>query len=141
MERHQIRNTNFISGIMTKRDIQSAFTYKGNVVDFIYKVLIEEGYLQRHSDRWYKPTEKLLDLALVPPIYEMNEMQRRFLQAHTSFTKEDLTSSFDGNQQIIKALMRRGSIKLDADRRYRLGDAFAELLADGETTITFEKEE
>jgi hypothetical protein len=71
----------------------------------------------------------------------MNESQRRYLQVQTACTKEDIINLFDGNVQIFKELIKIGYFKFDSDRRYRKSEPFEEMLAEGEDTFYFRKDE
>jgi hypothetical protein len=127
---------------MTPIDIQYAFGLERKAIKtYIYEKLIANGYVTKKSDRWFKPTEKLLNLAFLPTKYIMNESQRRYLQVQTACTKEDIINLFDGNVQIFKELIKIGYFKFDSDRRYRKSEPFEEMLAEGEDTFYFRKDE
>ena len=129
-----IRNSNFIAPVMVKRDIQSAFLFEGKVSDFIWRELIENGWIVRKSDRYFKPTEKLLDLAFLPSQIVLSEGQRRALEVSTTFAKEELVEIFE-NLQIVKKLIKMNLLKVGADKRFRKSAELEHLLVEGETLI------
>lgn len=129
-----IRNSNFISLHMDKQDIEHAFIFDGQTRTFINS-LIAEGYLKKIGDRYYKPTEKLLDAIYLPDVFIMTADQRRYLTRNSSFTKSQLNVVF--SDQIIKWLMINNWIYTDANSRYRKTEAFNDFLFEGNEAISF----
>jgi hypothetical protein len=66
----------------------------------------------------------------------LDEHQRRFMCNNTHFYREDLRNCLDNNDQIVKALIRKGYLKLTDSKRYTKSEDFTEFLADGGDTIT-----
>lgn len=130
----QIRNTNFISSRMDVKDIELCFIFDGKTRPFINS-LVEEGYLQKTGDRYYKPTDRLLSLAFLPEKIILTTEQRRYVTRNSAFTAEQLRVVF--NNQMIKWLMVNNWIYVDANQRYRKSDQFNNWLVDGEDTINF----
>ncbi|HBH11735.1 MAG TPA: hypothetical protein DDX29_01230 [Clostridiales bacterium] len=125
---------------MQLRDINNAFVVSGSVLDYTYSVLIEGGYVRKIGGRFYEPTEKLLDEAFLPNILVLDEHQRRYLSMNQCFYRHDLVKCLDDNDQIVKALIKKGYLKLDTDKRYKKSDDFNNILADGGDTINLKGE-
>ena len=119
---------------MDKQDIEHAFIFDGQTRTFINS-LIAEGYLKKIGDRYYKPTEKLLDAIYLPDVFIMTADQRRYLTRNSSFTKSQLNVVF--SDQIIKWLMINNWIYTDANSRYRKTEAFNDFLFEGNEAISF----
>lgn len=133
----KIRNKNFICDKMQKRDIKEAFYFEtDDLMSEIY-ALIGEGYLRKEGDRFFCPTEKLLDEAFLPQSRTifLDDVKSRFLSHNSSFYRGDLVSCFDGNERIVAALIKKGVLRLEHDKRYRKSSEFEELLAEGGDTI------
>ena len=130
----KIKNSNFICPRMQKIDIKKAFEFgKTSVNDFIYDVLIEEGWLKKINERYYKPTEKLLDYCFLPKIIKFNDNQLRFLAGNEEFNNSMLNNFFD--PQIVKYLARQGFLLIIKNDRYKKSSKFEDFLADGEDKI------
>ena len=121
---------------MSYKDISYAFEFEGDVESFVYDVLIMDGYVHKHSDRWFKPTDKLLDFAL-PKSITLTRDQRIFLQTHGACYRQEFVEAFDGNSQVVRGIIRKGYLCLGADKRYRKSEEFMNILADGEDVIQF----
>jgi hypothetical protein len=138
----EIKNAHFICNQMSAIDIAYAFGLERKAVkEYIYQKLIAGGYLHKKSDRWFKPTEKLLNLAFLPSKYTLSETQSRYLTSQTACAKEEMVSLFDGNAQIFKALVEMGYLKFGTDKRYRKSTTFEDMLVEGEDTIHFKRED
>lgn len=125
---------------MQVRDIAYAFSVekKESKLDFIYNVLIANGLLQKYNERYYMPTDKLLEFAFVPSFYITTKEQRRALVFQTHFTKEDLMTIFGGSLRgliMFRAMVRNGYVRLDDGKRYRIDATLGERLADGVEVI------
>lgn len=131
----KIKNPNFVSPRMNKHDIQGAFKIplKG-VHDLLYKELIPEGWVKKFNERYYKPTEKLLNHVFLPDNEKLllSDEQVRFLAYNTNFVRKDLIALFDDNEQIVKRLLRIGFLMLERTGTFRKSVVFEELLSDGE---------
>jgi hypothetical protein len=130
----KIRNSNFIGKLMTTKDVQKAFTFDGGVQDYIYDVLIEEGYVRRMSDRHFKPTDKLLQM-ITPKMVVLTGDFRRFLVANSSFYKQEAVGIF--GELVINAMINKGYLVLGVDKRFRKSDEFEDMIAEGESEIHF----
>jgi len=140
----EIRNKNFICKKMQLKDISKAFEFKGKAYDFIYNVLLEEDYLRKIGDRYFTPTEKLLDAAFLPKMLLVKEHQRRYLSNNAYFYRVDIVNLFGGNlmaEQIVKKLIKDGYLLLDDSKRYRISTHLEDFLGDGEDTFHWEKGE
>ena len=130
MELIEVRNPNFVCSKMSKRDVSKAFTIKGKLDDFIYNTLIEDGYVRKVGDRYFSPTEALLDMVFLKDVIKIEDHHRRFLTINHLFYRNDLTTCF--NEQEIKWMIRNGYLTLgSSDARYRKSTTFDELLSDG----------
>ena len=128
----QIKNINFISLLMQKRDICEAFVFKtGYITDEIY-ALIGEGYIHRRGDRWFIPTQKLLEEIFLPKcgFITLEDHQRRYLAVNNSFYLRDLVNCF-GNETIVNRLIIVGYLRLEGDKRYRKATVLEDILAEG----------
>jgi len=133
----KVKNKNFICQRMNARDIKEAFYVdRKDFMDFVYD-MIGAGYLQKVGDRYFRPTQKLIDEVLLPEngMYYIEAHQRRILSFQSSFYFNELISVFDGKEYIANAMIRFGYFKISADKRYRKTDEFAEFLADGGDTV------
>ena len=127
-----LRNKNFISPKMQGQDIKNAFgVQEKGLQNFIYKVLIENGYLRKVNQRYYEPTEKLWALTL-PKELILEEWQARYLSYNQFFAKSDLNQLFD-NEQVVKQLIKISMILLQKTGAYVKSSTFEEALAEGDT--------
>ena len=119
---------------MQQVDIKKAFDIPSRVgvLRYIYDTLIENGYLVKQNERYFKPTEKLLDLAFLPDKLILNDFQSRWLSYNTSFNKHDLIVLFDDNKQIIKKMIYLQYFQLQRNGSYAKSAKFEQDLADGE---------
>jgi len=133
----EIKNPNFICPLMQKRDIQEAFVFQkgSSFVDELYK-LIGDGYLQKKGDRFYIPTQKLMDEAFLPKngFIVMEDHQRRFLNNNNGFYFKDLVICF-GNETIVNRMIKVGYLRLENDKRYRKSSLLDDLLVEGQDII------
>jgi len=128
-----LKNANFICPKMQIRDIRNAFDI-GKISPLAYTYeLIGEGYLRKVSDRYYAPTEKLIEF-ITPPSIVLTDHQKRYLANNTTFYWRDLETIF-GNELIPKALLRIGYIKLEDSKRYKKDSRLDDLLAEGEEIL------
>lgn len=133
-----IRNKNFICSKMSMTDVTRAFECGKKPKEYVYDTLIEEGWIRKIGDRFFAPTEKLLNEAFLPVCVSLDENQRRYLSNNTHFYRVDLLNAFGGEQtseQIVKKLIAKGYIVLDDSKRYRKSGALEEFLADGDDTF------
>lgn len=134
----EIENKNFIAKKIQIKDIQLAFGFKGRLETnrFIYDTLIPEGYIMRHNERWFRATEKLLDLAHLPKKLILDTFQSRFLSYNTFFSKTDLVELFLDNEQIVKGLIKHGYLLLQKSGNYIKSAKFEDDLAAGENVFS-----
>jgi hypothetical protein len=130
----KIRNNNFINNRMDYHDIEFCFVLDGQVRPFINS-LIAGGYIKKTGDRYYKPTDKLLELAFLPAFIQLQPEQRKFLTKNSTFTSSQLKWVF--NTQMINSLMRQGLIYTDANQRFRKSEGFTDYLVEGNDIIRF----
>ena len=132
-----IKNKNFISSKMQIVDIKHAFGVETKGIQkFIYDELIGPGFLRKINGRYYAPTEKLLDLAWLPPMLDLTEYQARFLSYNSHFSRPDLIELLDDNIQIVKQLVKFGFFMLQKNGSYSKSAKLEEALADGETQFS-----
>ena len=139
-----IRNKNFICKKMQIKDIKKAFKCEGKAFDYLYDVLVEQGYMRKTGDRYFSPTEKLLNEAFLPKVLVLDEFQRRYLSNSSYFYKIDLCQIFGGDlvsEQIVKKLIKEGYVLLDDNKRYRKSITLEDFLAEGEDTFYWGKGE
>jgi len=140
----EIRNKNFICKKMQLKDITAAFEIKGKTFDYLYSTLIEDDYLRKVGDRYFTPTEKLLNEAFLPKTLIVEEHQRRYLSNNAYFYRVDVITLFGGDlraEQIVKKLIKDGYILMDDSKRYRKSTHLEDFLGDGEDTFHWEKGE
>lgn len=128
-----IDNPNYISSKMQFVDIKYAFKVQNKgIMKFIYEELIGPGYLRKVNERYYAPTQKLLDLAFLPKKLVLQEYQGRYLSYNSHFSRADLIELFDDNEQIVKQLIKLGFLTLQKNGNYSKSAKFEEALAEGE---------
>lgn len=135
-------NPQFLCHRMQLRDLKHAFNIGSGDTDYIYNVLIRNGLIVKHNERYFLPTDLLLDFAFVPSIYWTTKEQRRFFVFSSFFTKEDILTIFGGGlkgEALFKAMIRNNYLRLDAGRRYRLAEELGERMAEGDEQITFNR--
>ncbi len=129
----KIRNKNFICNKMTKRDIVEAFCCeRKQFIDDICD-LISDGWITKIGDRFFHPTQKLLNIVFLPECgyIILSESQRRALSYHTTFYYGELISLFEDNEVLINAMIKCNYLKLHEDKRYRKSKELEEFLIDG----------
>ena len=132
-----IRNKNFICGQMTQKDIKKAFNFQGKAMDFVYDVLIEDGYVERH-ERYFKPTPKLINLAFGVDSFELNERALRVIASSEWFYRSEITDLFNGDKYIAEQAINEGYF-LQIRGKYRRSEKLSEYIASGENILLFKK--
>lgn len=131
-----IHNSNYISPKMQLIDIKYAFDIsEKNVMKFIYEELIGPGYLKKINERYYAPTQKLLNLTFLPKIFTLQEYQSRFLSYNAYFMRTDLNELLD-NEHLVKQLIKLGFFCLQKNGSYSKSTKFEEALVEGETQFS-----
>ena len=129
----EIHNPNYLSPKMQLIDIKYTFNIKDKgIIKFIYEELIGPGYLKKVNERYYAPTQLLLDMAFLPKKLNLQEFQARYLSYNSHFSKTDLIELFDDNEQIVKQLIKIGFLSLQKNGNYSKAAKFEEALAEGE---------
>lgn len=133
----EIKNTNFICTYMNVADLRGAFGLPNNktIHNYLYTTLIPDGWIKKHNERFWKPTEKLLNLAFLPEKVVFTDEQMRYLSYNLTFSRADLINIVDDNEQIVKRMIKLGLILMEKGGTYRKSVAFEEHLAEGEQTI------
>ena len=135
----KIKNKNFISPRMNKHDLQGCFDVgEESIHTAVYEELIPDGWIKKFNERYYRPTEQLLNAAFIPEsgIVTLTDEQERFLAYNTTFTRRDLIALFDDNEQIVKQMIQTGLLKLERTGTFRKSTGFEEDLSDGENEFT-----
>ena len=121
-------NQNYRNSRMSSKDVCHAFSVKENE---IYN-LIGEGFI-RKVDRFYKPTEKLLNREFLPKTISLKRLQRC-----SHLQKMEVIDLFGGDfqgRQVLKFLVRYGFLEI-VSGRYCISDSPADMLAEGEDIVS-----
>lgn len=119
----QIKNKNFISEQMTKKDVVNAF---GEMPD----MLIAEGYLKRYY-QFFKPTEKLTE-EFIPIEIGIVDIQR--LNGYNLFYIKNIQEIFECDRTTAKVILEKHFNKTNFGY-WKRSEKLDELLAEGEVTL------
>jgi hypothetical protein len=130
---------------MTSRRLMEVFNYtysRGTEQSFFIDRLLSEN-LVKYNGQFYKPTQKLLELAFLPKAIIIPKNIRQVLTHNEIFTKEELIKYFGDDYTadvIVFWLKEHLYIYQSSDCRYRKCDKLCELLAEGEEAINTKQE-
>jgi hypothetical protein len=108
------------------------YTRKSELLSFID--LLMEDKLVKFNGQYYRPTQKLLQIAFLPETITIKKYYRIVLTQNEVFTKEEMIKYFGDDssaEAIIVWLKDNAFIYQSSDCRYRKADKFDELLANG----------
>lgn len=124
----QIKNKNFISGQMTKKDIIFAFGEKP-------ETLVADGYLKRNY-QYYKPTEMLLE-QFIPIEIEIIDIQR--LNGYNLFYIKNIQEIFNCDRTTAKIILEKYFNKTNFGY-WKRSEKLDENLAEGETILKLKED-
>lgn len=124
----QIKNKNFVSGQMTRRDVFYAF---GEIPE----TLIIDGYLRRYY-QYYKPTEKLLE-QFIPIEIEIIDVQR--LNGYNLFYIKNIQEIFGCDRITAKIILEKHFYKTNFGY-WKRSNKLDELLAEGEVMLQLKED-
>ena len=124
----QIKNKNFISEQMTKKDVVNAF---GVIPD----ALIADGYLKRYF-QYFKPTEKLME-QFIPIEIEIIDVQR--LNGYNLFYIKNIQEIFECDRTTAKIILEKHFDKTNFGY-WKRSEKLDELLAEGEVVLKLKGE-
>jgi hypothetical protein len=121
---------------MTASRVLEVFGYvntKRPQQSFLIDKLLEENLI-KFSGQYYKPTQKLLEIAFLPKEIKITKQIRQVLTQNEVFTKDELLKYFDDGyvaEAIIFWLKEHTYFYQSSDCRWRKTEKINELLADG----------
>jgi len=123
-----IKNKNFISEQMTKKDVIMAF-------DRHPDDLIWEGYLKRYF-QYYKPTQKLME-QFIPIEIEIIDVQR--LNGYNLFYIKNVQEIFECDRTTAKIILKKHFNKTQFGY-WKRSEKLDELLAEGEIKLKLKED-
>lgn len=120
----ELKNKNFISPLMTKKDVMMAF----NIMDAT--PLIEQGFIKRYY-QYFKPTQKLWEL-ITPDKIEIIDVGR--INGFNHFWFNDIEKIFECDKYTAQLISKKFFEK-SSYGYFKRTEALNQLLADGETIL------